>query len=113
GEGTLPRADVDRITASVTYHRQGMSSFWANTLAWGRNYERGLASHAFLAETSVTVNERDIWFGRFEVGGKPAHDLHIHELLNDVLTVGKLQGGYTRYLAGAAGLRVGVGGHLS
>jgi len=113
GEGTLPRADVDRITASVTYHRQGMSSFWANTLAWGRNYERGLASHAFLAETSVTVNERDIWFGRFEVGGKPAHDLHIDELANAVLTVGKLQGGYTRYLATASGLRLGAGGYVS
>jgi hypothetical protein len=114
GEGTLPRADVDRVTASVTYHRRtGMRNLWASTLAWGRNEERGIASHAFLAETSVTVDERDVWFGRFEVGGKPAHDLHIHELFNDVLTVGKLQGGYTRYLASTAGLRVGVGGHLS
>lgn len=114
GEGSLPRADVDRVTASLAYQRRaGMRSVWASTIAWGRNSERGLASQAFLAETSVTVDERDVWFGRFEVGGKPAHDLHIHELFNEVLGVGKLQGGYTRYVAGAAGLRVGVGGHLS
>ena len=114
GEGSLPRVNVDRVTASLTYHvRTGSSSLWANTLAWGRNEEGNIASHAFLAETSVTLNDRDVWFGRFEVGGKPAHDLHIHELLNDVLTVGKLQGGYTRYLTSAAGLQLGVGGHLS
>lgn len=114
GEGSLPPADVDRVTASVAYYRRvGMNGLWANTIAWGRNEERGIATQAFLAEASVTLNERDVWFGRFEVAGKPAHDLHIHELLNDVLTVGKLQGGYTRYFAGAAGLRFGVGGYLS
>ena len=61
----------------------------------------------------MTLAERDVWFGRFEIGGKPAHDLHIHELFTEVLTVGKLQGGYTRYLASAYGLRLGVGGELS
>jgi len=114
GEGTLPRKDVDRVTASVIYQRRfGTGKMWANTIAWGRNEEVGIASHAFLAETSVTLAERDVWFGRFEIGGKPAHDLHIHELFNDVLTVGKLQGGYTRYLASAYGLLLGVGGELS
>ena len=113
GEGSLPRADVDRVTASLTYHRRaGAGNLWASTLAWGRNDERNLASHAFLAESSVTVAERDVWFGRVEVGTKPAHDLHAHELTG-VMTVGKLQGGYTRYLASASGLRLGVGGLAS
>jgi len=114
GEGTLPRHDVDRVTASLTYHRRvGAETLWANTLAWGRNEEVGVASHAFLFETSVARAERDVWFGRFEVGGKSAHDLHVHELFNEVLTVAKLQAGYTRYLASAAGLHLGVGGHLA
>jgi hypothetical protein len=114
GEGTLPNADVDRVTASLTYHRRsGMQSIWASTLAWGRNDERSRVSNAFLAETSVTVADRDVWFGRFEIGTKPAHDLHIHELFDDVLTLGKLQGGYTRFLATVSGLRFGVGGHLA
>jgi hypothetical protein len=113
GEGTLPRVDVDRVTASVSYHRGGGTErFWASTLAWGRNEERGVATHGLLAETSVTLAQRTVWFGRFEIGGKPPHDFHADEL-HSVLTVGKLQGGYTRYLATRAGLLVGAGGHLS
>jgi hypothetical protein len=111
GEGSLPRADVDRVTASLTYHRRvgAGSSLWASTLAWGRNDERNLVSYAVMAESSVTRAERDVWFGRIEVGTKPAHDLHADEF-SGVMTVGKLQGGYTRYLASASGLRFGVGG---
>jgi YHS domain-containing protein len=110
GEGSLPRANVDRVTASLTYHRRpGSANMWASTLAWGRNEERGLASHGFLAESSFTVAERDVWFGRLEVGTKPAHDLHAHEFTG-VVTVGKLQGGYTRYLANVSGLQLGIGG---
>ena len=113
GEGSLPRADVDRVTASLTYHRRvGAGSLWASTLAWGRNDERNLVSYAFLAESSVTVAERDVWFGRVEAGRKPAHDLHAHEF-SGVMTVGKLQAGYTRYVASASGLRFGVGGLAS
>jgi hypothetical protein len=43
---------------------------------------------------------------------KPAHDLDIHES-NGVFTVGKLQGGYTRFLAARHGLTPGIGGTLS
>jgi len=115
GEGGLPRVDVDRVTASVTYHRRlGAGDLWATTLAWGRNEESGVGSHAILIESSLTRGERDVWFGRLEVGEKSAHDLHVHELNeHQLLTVGKLQAGYTRYLAGAAGLRLGAGGHVS
>jgi len=113
-EGTLPRVDVDRVTASLAYHRRmSGSNLWTNTVAWGRNAEAGTSTHAFLAETSVTLNERDVWFGRLEIAGKEAHDLHVEEFGDEVFTVGKLQGGYTRYLAAAAGWRTGVGGYLS
>jgi hypothetical protein len=114
GEGSLPRADVDRVTASVAYHRRmANQSFWASTVAWGRNAEGNEATNAFLAETSVTLAERDVWFGRFEVGTKAAHDLHAEESGDALFTVGELQGGYTRYLATASGLHLGVGGYLS
>ncbi|HVG72015.1 MAG TPA: hypothetical protein VM819_13955 [Vicinamibacterales bacterium] len=115
GEGGLPRVDVDRVTASVTYHRRlGAGDLWATTLAWGRNEESGVGSHAILLESSLTRGERDAWFGRLEVGEKSAHDLHVHELSeHQLLTVGKLQAGYTRYFAGAAGLLLGAGGHVS
>jgi hypothetical protein len=114
GEGDLPRVDVDRMTASATYHRRaGDRSFLATTLLWGRNEEHGVATHAVLAESSLTVAERDVWFGRFELAGKAAHDLHALEFGDRVFTVGKLQGGYTRYLASLAGMQVGVGGHAA
>ena len=113
-EGSPARIDVDRVTASVTYHRRVGQNLWASTLAWGRNDESGTGSHAILLESSLARGERDVWFGRFEIAGKSAHDLHVHELNeNELLTVGKLQAGYTRYLASAAGVRLGVGGQLS
>ena len=113
-EGGLPRVDVERVTASVTYHRRAGQNLWASTLAWGRNEEESVGAHAVLLETSVTRAERDVWFGRLEIASKSAHDLHVHELdEHELLTVGKILAGYTRYLAAARGLRLGIGGHLS
>jgi hypothetical protein len=73
------RVDVDRVTASATYHRiVRQNSIWASTIAWGRNHEPGNdATNAFLAETNLTLDERDTWFGRFELSGKSGHDLAI------------------------------------
>jgi hypothetical protein len=60
---------------------------------------------------NVTLDERDTWFGRVEVSTKSGHDLAVKSL--DVFTVGKLQGGYTRYLTAWKGLKPGIGGGLS
>jgi hypothetical protein len=106
--GDHGRLDVDRVTASATYHRKlGTESFWASTAAWGRNAEPGHASSALLVETTVMFVDRHAWFGRFEVVGKSAHDLNLDG--DDTFAVGKLQGGYTRYLAEWHGLKPGVG----
>jgi len=108
-----PRVDVDRVTASATYHRivrQG--SIWASTVGWGRNQEPGNdATNALLAETNLTRDERDSWFGRFELSGKSGHDLAIES--PDVFTVAKLQAGYTRYFDAWNGLKPGVGAGVS
>ena len=104
--------DVDRVTASATYHRAlGTGSFWASTVAWGRNAEPGHASNALLVETNVTFADRHTWFGRFEIVGKSAHDLDLDG--DDTFTVGKLQGGYTRYLDEWHGLKAGFGAAVS
>ncbi|HET7217612.1 MAG TPA: hypothetical protein VFJ02_06170 [Vicinamibacterales bacterium] len=111
--GADTRVDVTRVTASATYHRTLASdSRWATTLAWGRNEEEDEATHALLVETSLMLRERDTWFGRFEVGGKSAHDLDIHGV-DEVFTVSKLQAGYTRYWNAWRGLTPGIGGSLS
>ena len=108
-----PRTDVTRATASATYHRAFReASIWATTIGWGRNEESGHASNAALIETSVTLDERDVWFGRFEAAGKTAHDLALAESA-DAFTVSKLQGGYTRYLRAWRGFKPGVGTTVS
>jgi hypothetical protein len=118
GLGTQPRMDVNRITASATYHRRVRSSgVWATTLAYGTNSGLSIIpgdvldqrTHAVLLETSATADEKNTWFGRLELVGKPAHDLHAHEFITQVFTVGKLQAGYVRHLKPWKGLLPGVG----
>ena len=108
-----PRVDVNRVTASATYHRAVRTgSIWASTIGWGRNHEPGNdATNAFLAESNLTLEERDSWFGRFEVSEKSGHDLAIES--DDLFTVAKLQAGYTRYFSAWNGLKPGVGAALS
>lgn len=106
------RIDVDRVTASATYHRGLDDGLWASTIAWGMNTEGGESTHALLFETNLTVADRDTWFGRVEIGGKDAHDLDIHGV-DEVFTVSKLQGGYTRYFSPWKGLQPGFGGSVS
>jgi hypothetical protein len=105
--------DVDRLTASATYHRVvGGTGLWATTIGWGANRESGETTHGLTAESSVALGRGHTWFGRLELNGKPAHDLHIHES-TQVFTVGKLQGGYTHYLPPRLGFQTGIGGILS
>jgi hypothetical protein len=113
GHGGGLRVDVNRVTASGTYHRQlAGAGIWATTAAWGRNAEGEAASSAFLLETTFTPEERHTWFGRFEVAGKSADDLDVHGAA-EVFTVAKLQAGYARVLAPRRGLTPGVGAALS
>jgi hypothetical protein len=68
-----------------------------------------------LVETNLTLADREAWFGRFEIVGKTAHDLDVPpSLVHDIegtetFAVGKLQGGYIRYIATWKGLRSGLG----
>ncbi len=111
GHAGAPRVDVLRTTVSATYHRV-TSRVWASTIAWGRNDEHGGdATNALLVESSLTVGDRDTWFGRAELSEKSGHDLDLPS--HDVFTVGKLAGGYTRYLNAWRGLRPGVGASVS
>ena len=113
GHDGLPRSDVDRVTASATYHRvTEPGSMWATTVAWGRNHEPGNdATNALLAETSLTFHDRHAWFGRFELSGKSGHDLVVAG--DEIYTVAKVQAGYTRYVAPGHGLQPGIGAGLS
>src|SRR5262249_18820442 len=107
-----PRTNVDRVTASATYHRLSGSRIWASTVGWGRNAEPGQeATNALLAETSLLPDERNTWLGRFELSQKSGHDLAIDAA--GLFTVAKLEGAYTRFVAAWNGLKIGVGGDVS
>jgi YHS domain-containing protein len=106
--GNGPRTNVDRVTATATVHRVREQSVWATTAGWGRNSELGIGTNAVLAETSFTLADRDAWFGRFEVSSKTAHDLDLMNLSEDLSSVSKLQGGYTRYVP-VGRFRAGLG----
>ena len=107
-----PGIDVTRVTASATYHRAvAEGGIWASTVAWGRNAEGDHSSQALLLESTVILDDRDAWFGRLEVAGKTAHDLGVSG--DGMFTIGKLQGGYTRYLDAWNGLRPGIGFSVS
>jgi hypothetical protein len=107
------RVNIERVTASATYHRVWQpGSIWASTVGWGRNAEPGAGgTQALLAETNVTVDERDAWFGRLELSEKSAHDLDVDSVTS--FTVAKAQVGYTRYFGAWNGLKPGVGVSVS
>jgi YHS domain-containing protein len=112
GEGTDTRVDVNRITASATFHRLSAKSVSASTIGWGRNSEAGLGTNALLLETSVTLDDRHTWFGRLEVVQKTPHDLDL-DLTAENLALSKIQGGYTRYVSAPGGLKAGLGATVS
>ena len=112
GEGAEPRRDVDRVTASMTFHRLSAGRVAASTLAWGRNVELGHGTNALLLETNLTLNDRDTWFGRLEVAQKTAHDLDV-PATRETFTVSKIQGGYARYVRATSSFKAGLGAAIS
>jgi len=117
-----PRSDADKLTASATYHRRRADNgFWDTTLAYGlksgteivAGQSSRATTSAVLFETNLTLRDRHAWFGRAEVVGKPAEELHAHEFGTQVFTVGKLEAGYARYLRSWKGLTPGFGGTVS
>jgi hypothetical protein len=122
GIASQPRTDVNRATASAVLHKRiRTNGLLAVAAAYGANWKRSAipdgileqVTHAALLEGSATFGERHTWFGRLELVGKPAHDLHVHELVTMVFPIGKLQGGYVRYLRPWYDLVPGVGGTVS
>jgi hypothetical protein len=72
------RFDVERMTASTTYHRRSSDgNVWATTIAWGRNEEVLGRTDALLVESTFALGDRDVWFGRHERNAKPSYDLGI------------------------------------
>lgn len=110
GEGT--GEDVNRVTASATYHRLVDSRLWATTLAWGHNRETDHSTSGLLAESAFDVTTKDVLFLRGELIQKSAAELVVPLEREEPFTVGKVQAGYTRWLADRRGMKAGVGGSV-
>jgi hypothetical protein len=116
--GSQPRNDVNRFTASATWHRPlGVDGLWASTFAYGLNSAIEIIpegsldplTSAALVETTV-ARGRHAWFGRLELVEKPAHDLHAHAFSTRIFTVFKGQAGYVYELPARRGIVTGFGG---
>jgi hypothetical protein len=112
------RADVTRATASATYHqRLGERGTWASTVIWGQNRAHGLTTDAYLIESNLNLDERNVFFGRGEVARKSGEDLVIEEespaLADQLFNVGKLSVGYVRQFGRGGALLPGIGAQIS
>jgi hypothetical protein len=107
-----PAEDVDRVTASVTHHRLVNRRLWSTTVAWGQNREEHRTSSAVLAETSADLTTADQIFARGELVTKTAAELVVALPPDETFRAGKLQGGYTRWLARSHGVAAGIGGSV-
>ncbi|MBS1817854.1 MAG: hypothetical protein JSU08_07995 [Acidobacteria bacterium] len=120
GVGTLPRRDVNLLTASWIAAGDARRGRWSTTMAWSRRWGPASTSVGVRPQTSdaglleaALVRTRTSWFARAEVVGKAAHDLHADEFDPTVFIVGKLQAGGTRQLASRHGFTAAVGMTLS
>jgi hypothetical protein len=115
GDPTGARHDVNRVTASATYHRRMEgSAVWATTAGWGRNSNPTEPStFALLLETNLTTAERHVLFARAEFNRKTASDLALPRLPpDDLFDVEKVQGGYEYELRPVRGVVPAVGGSV-
>jgi hypothetical protein len=109
-----PADDVDRSTASASYHRDFGSAQWQTTLAWGRNTpSHGAATNAYLLESAVVLSRIHTLFGRAERTGKNELFLPGAALADQSFRAGKLSVGYIRDLPSDSHFKVGIGGLIS
>jgi hypothetical protein len=113
GEGEAE--DITRATASATYHQPiGAQGLWANTLVWGRNDPaHGKASDAFLLESALNLDDRNILFGRADLTWKSAEEFDLPIESEDLFAAHKFTLGYVRQLGSLARIVPAVGASVS
>ncbi|KFE71375.1 hypothetical protein [Hyalangium minutum] len=117
--GYLPSHDVlhadeplHRLTASAMFHRPlGDGGLWATTAVFGRNVEgEHGGTNAYLLETNLNLDGRNVLFGRAELIEKTGHDLSLDEpLAEETFPVTVLALGYLRNLGHVGPVVPGVG----
>jgi hypothetical protein len=103
---------LHRLTASATYHQPlSGGGLWATTAIFGRNVEGDHgATNAYLVETNLDLDGRNVVFGRAEYIQKTGHDLVLEAPLEEeTFGVATLAVGYLRNLGPLGPLMPGVG----
>jgi len=109
-----PDVDEQRTTVSVSYNRPlARNGNWATTIAWSlKDPQPGPTMTAWLAETSLRLNDRHILFARFEhveegelFDSGPLHDT--------IIPVSKFSLGYAYEIPSAGPVRLALGGLAS
>ena len=86
-----PGVDVDRTTASATYHRPRAGGHWQTTLAIGRNAkDPGADTTAYLLESALRVRDVTTLFARIESVEKDELFVEGDPLHGEVFTVRKV-----------------------
>lgn len=106
-----PDVNVDRITASVSYHKSWRKNHWQTTLAWGQNRNHpGAVLDGFLLESTVRFHDTHTLFGRAERVEKDEFFPVGHPLDGSRFTVNKVSLGYIYDFPKMQGVTFGVGG---
>ena len=106
-----PDVNIERITASVSYHYAWEMNNWQTTFAWGRNVEHpGGPLDGFLLESLVNFDDTHTVFGRAERVDK--NDLFPpgNPREGEEFTVNKISLGYIYDFPRWKHARFGVGG---
>jgi hypothetical protein len=106
---TVP-VEVDRVTASVTYHRVLTKGYWQTTLAFGRNNQEFLRhTDGYLLESALKLRGNTTVFARLENVGKDDLFPVASALHHEIFTVTKLGVGAVHDLRGVWHGHFGVG----
>jgi len=103
-----PDADVDRMTASVSYNRPLADGNRQTTAAWGENRKHAQAQDGVLVESDWSTRSGHTIFGRAEWAAKDEL-FTVDPLQHATFSVGKLSVGYIYDFAHPGHVGVGVG----
>ena len=106
-----PDVNVQRITASTSYHYAWNDNNWQTTFAWGRNINRpGNTEDGFLLESLLNFHETHTIFARAERVDKDELFPPGDPLEGKEFTVNKISLGYIYDFPKWAHLKFGIGG---
>jgi hypothetical protein len=106
-----PETNLERVTASVSYHHAWEGNQWQTTFAWGRNIQHpGGEPDGFLLESLVNFSHTHTVFGRVENVQKDELFPPGNPRDGEIFRVSKISSGYIYDFPKYRHVRFGLGG---